>query len=123
MPRRTHADPKKQKGWAHYVLEDLGNSVRPVPLAYRLAFANSHLRCRKQTHVSKHIHPQRERVCVCVRAPHFWYISKHFIERSRQDSNPPKESNQTFRRGLTPADCMESLYAGCAGEGQARGLS
>lgn len=44
MPRRTHADPKKQKGWAHYVLEDLGNSVRPVPLAYRLAFANSHLR-------------------------------------------------------------------------------
>lgn len=67
MPRRTHADPKKQKGWAHYVLEDLGNSVRPVPLAYRLAFANSHLRCRKQTHVSKHIHPKRESVCMCVR--------------------------------------------------------
>lgn len=67
MPRRTHADPKKQKGWAHYVLEDLGNSVRPVPLAYRLAFANSHLRCRKQTHVSKHIQSQkRESVYMSV---------------------------------------------------------
>lgn len=49
MLRRTHAAPKKHKAESQYALEDLGHRVRSVPLAYRLAFADSHLRCREQT--------------------------------------------------------------------------